>query len=88
MGSLSSLACLKALARCPHLVAPPPAPAQLAAIALATVATGADRKHRAAVRLTALAWTKAFDMIVRHTHLTNVHWPDDDLTENSRLRRG
>ncbi|HEY4052667.1 MAG TPA: hypothetical protein VGL74_02930, partial [Terriglobales bacterium] len=67
MGSLSSLACLKALARCPHLVAPPPAPAQLAAIALATVATGADRKHRAAVRLTALAWTKAFDMIVRHT---------------------
>jgi hypothetical protein len=78
MGSLSSLACLIALARRPDLIAPLPAPAQLAAIALATVATGADRKHRAAPRLTALAWPKAFDMIVRRQHLTNVHRFHDD----------
>jgi hypothetical protein len=78
MGPLSSLAGLIALARCPDLVAPLPASAQLAAIALATVATGADRKHRAAVRPTALAWPKAFNMIVRRPHLTNVHRLDDD----------
>lgn len=78
VGPLSGLACLIALARCLNLVAPLPASAQLAAIALPTVTTGADRKYRAAVRLAALALPKALNTIVRRPHLTTVHRIHDD----------
>jgi len=72
MCPLSGLASLIALARRSDLVAPLPASAQLAAIALATVATSTDRKDGAAARLTARPWPKAFNVIVRRPHLTNV----------------
>ena len=78
MRPLSNLACLVALARCPDLVAPLPASTQLTAIALAAVAIGADREHPAAAWLTTLAWPKAFNMIVRRPHLTNLHQLKDD----------
>jgi hypothetical protein len=65
-------------ARCPDLVAPHPTPAQLTAIALASVTIGADREHPAAAWFTALAWPKAFNVIVRRPHLTNLHQSFDD----------
>jgi len=70
---LASLARLVAPACCPDLVAPLPTPAQLTAIALAAVAIGAEREHPAAAWFTALAWPKAFNVIVRRPHLTNLH---------------
>jgi hypothetical protein len=78
MGPLSGLACLIALARCQNLAAPLPASARLAAIALATVATGADRKDCGAAWRAALAWPKAVKVIVRCLHLTKVHRLNDD----------
>jgi hypothetical protein len=78
MGTPSSFAGLIPLARRPDLTASPPASTQLTAIALAAVASGANREHSAAAWLAALAWPKAFWMIMRRSHLTNVHQLDDD----------
>jgi hypothetical protein len=84
----SAMARFPAPLDCPDLVAPLPASARLAAIALATVTTGAEREHRVAVRLTALAWPKAFNVIVRCFRPTNVHRFHDDRQRTRSLRRG
>lgn len=73
MRPLSSLACLIAPARSTDLVAPLSASTEITAIALAAVATGANREHPAAAWPTALAWPKAFEMIVRHPHLSRTY---------------
>ena len=88
MSPLSRLADLIALACRTNLLTPLAASALFAAIALASVATGADGKYRPAVQLHAPARSKTFDMIVCRKHDLNIHGFRRDQSKKSHLRRG
>ena len=74
----SRLPCLIALARRVNLLAAPTLSALLTAVALASVATGADGKQRAAARLRALPGPETFDVFVGLPHPINIHGSWDD----------
>ena len=74
------LACLIAVASRADLFATLPISTRLAAVALASVATGADGKHRPATLLSALPGPQAFDVIVELPYPTNIHGFRDDWT--------
>ena len=82
MGLTPRLACLIALARRADLIASLAFSTLVAAVALATVATGADGKHHTAFWLQALAWPKAFDVTVGIPHPINLHPLKDDRTDD------
>ena len=67
-----------ALARRVNLLAAPTLSALLTAVALASVATGADGKQRAAARLRALPGPETFDVVVGIPHPINIHGSRDD----------